>query len=101
MARAPKALTVYFDPVTTIADAEALRAVRDGRASPDQQRTAIDWILQRACRIHSHCFVPHDPHGSAHLEGRRSAGILITNAMKLDAVTAARLAERRAEGEQG
>lgn len=101
MARAPKPLSMYFDPVIEPADAEAVRAFSGGSASGDQQRRAWRWILQRACRMGSHCFVPGDPHGTAFLEGRRSVGVLLTNALRTDGDTVTRLADRRrAQGEQ-
>jgi hypothetical protein len=35
----------------TVTDAHALRALRAGTASEDQQRRALDWILLKACRV--------------------------------------------------
>lgn len=34
-----------------LADAHALRALHEGRATPDQQKRALQWILGRGCLV--------------------------------------------------
>jgi hypothetical protein len=63
-------------PVTE-ADVLAVRAVRAGVASADQQVRAMQWIGVSACRLFEPEFEPGDALQTAHNGGRRYVGILI------------------------
>jgi len=75
--------TAAFDP----ADASAVQAVFDGRADYTQQKRAMKWILESACRIHEMSFV-EDERVTSFNEGQRFVGkqiaeLLLTNVPEL------------------
>lgn len=74
----------YFDPPISPAEQAAVRAVKMGTATADQQRRAFHWIMFKAAGISSHSFMPGDPYGTHFLEGRRSVGVILGNAIKID-----------------
>ena len=55
------------------ADVQAIRALRNGEATPRQQQMALDWMI-RAFGTHDTSFRPGDPYATAFAEGRRHAG---------------------------
>lgn len=46
---AEKPKHAYHPAPWEVHEAEAIQALFEGRASPDQQRTALKWILEGAC----------------------------------------------------
>jgi hypothetical protein len=67
-------------PDVTAAEGMSIKALADGRATPDQQRRALAFIIERICRVDEPSFVL-DQHGgdraSAYVEGRRSVGMTL------------------------
>jgi hypothetical protein len=60
-------------PDYTEADAQAIRALQRGEATPDQQSRALEWMIL-AFGTHDTSFRPGDPHLSAFAEGKRHCG---------------------------
>lgn len=70
----PKWWVQHFDEH----DQRALKALWTGTASPDQQKIAIKWVIQKAAQTFE---ISHDPasqRASDFAEGRRSVGLQIT-----------------------
>lgn len=63
------------------ADAQALRAVWRGDATPDQQKRAIDWLLQ-AFGTYDLSFRSESSRLTDFAEGRRSAGLILLYMLK-------------------
>jgi len=67
-------------------EADAIAALFNGRANPDQQRTAVKWILDDACNLYDLSYRP-GPDGerdTAFAEGRRFVGQQIVKLAKLN-----------------
>jgi len=67
-------------------EAEAIQALFDGRATPDQQRTALKWILDGACALYDLSYRP-GPEGerdTSLAEGRRFVGLQIVKLSRLN-----------------
>jgi hypothetical protein len=47
-------------PDAEAADAHALRALHEGTASPEQQKRALAWVLQKACEVGGMPWWPDD-----------------------------------------
>lgn len=73
-------------PDVTGPEGFAIKAMARGEATAEQQKTAWDFILRRACRIDELSFVV-DAHGgeraSAFVEGRRAVGIALRTIAEL------------------
>lgn len=81
MGRPAKQLDPALYVLPSPAEANALQALHHGRADEHQQRRALDFILQKACRAFSTTF-DRDPRVAALFEGRRQAGLIIINATR-------------------
>ncbi len=64
---------VWAPTLWTDADAYAVKAWADGKATEDQQQRAFRWVLS-AARVYDQSFVPGSPDVSAFLEGHRAVG---------------------------
>lgn len=84
------ALAAPFDEL----EIAAMKALAAGKASEGQQKTALDWIINRAARTYDEPFVPGHGDLSVHLMGRRSVGLQI---VKLINVPAQRLVKPKKE----
>lgn len=71
-------------PRYELADAAAIQALVRGEASQDQQRRAVNWIINAAAATYDMSFSPADPHLTSFAEGRRFAGNQIVKLSKLD-----------------
>lgn len=60
----------------------ALQALSKGEATPDQQKQALDWIINEACRTYDLAYRT-DPHDHAFCTGRVFAGQQIVGALTL------------------
>lgn len=60
----------------------AVQAVANGNATPDQQRQAMAWIINEACRTYDLAYRT-DPHDHAFCTGRMFAGQQIVGALDL------------------
>ena len=81
------------------ADAGAVQALARGDAGPEQQKRALDWIINLACGTYDLSFSPDSDRATSFAEGRRFVGLQI---VKLIRVNLARLrtAQGGAPGEQ-
>jgi hypothetical protein len=66
-----------------VADVAALQAVYHGRASEDQQRRAMQWVIKGAANVQGVSFRPGDSHASAFMEGRRFVAVQILALIEL------------------
>jgi hypothetical protein len=66
------------------ADVSAVQALNRGDASPDAQRRALKWIIERAAMTYDQSFVPGQPDVTQFIEGKRSVGNQIVKLLKLD-----------------
>jgi hypothetical protein len=76
----------HWDAQFARPEANAIRAVAAGTATPDQQRLAIAAIGQKACLIDEISYVPGGPdaeRATIFAEGRRFVGIQIRRACHL------------------
>jgi hypothetical protein len=64
-------------------DIRAIQACVQGAASSDDQKRAIDWIVNVACGTYDEPFLPGQPDVRDYLIGRRSVGLAIVKLMKL------------------
>lgn len=55
----------------------AIRALREGKATADQQKIALDWIMLHASSLHGMSFRSNEPNGTDFHEGRRFVGAQI------------------------
>lgn len=65
----------------------AIKALHRGDATPEQQKKALEWIVQRAAMTHDQSFFPGDPLVTAFIEGRRSVGLQILKLVTTKAET--------------
>lgn len=61
----------------------AVQALARGEASPDQQKAALDWIVNEACRTYDLAYRT-DPHDHAFCTGRMFAGQQIVGTLTLN-----------------
>jgi hypothetical protein len=80
ISRAPVPIPAYEK-----ADAYALQAMWDGRATPDQQMRGMKWIIEKACQTYDMCDKPDKERLAAIFEGRRFAGLQIVKLVKINA----------------
>lgn len=67
-----------------IADVAAIQALNRGEASPDQQRRALEWIVERAAQVGDDAFVPGHAETTQYLIGRQSVGKQVIKLLKLN-----------------
>lgn len=67
----------YFRAEYEIADAAAIQAVAHGRASEEQQKRAIKWIVEAGAMTYDETFHPDSERASAFMQGRRFVGMQI------------------------
>jgi hypothetical protein len=65
-------------------DVAAIKSVRAGVANPDQQRHAIDLIVNGLAGTYDLSFRPDTEHATAFAEGGRFVGLQIVRAMNMD-----------------
>jgi len=65
-------------------DASAIQAIARGDASPEQQRRALDWIINMAAMTYDETFVPGQADVSDFLAGKRSVGTQIVKLLKVN-----------------
>lgn len=66
------------------ADAGAIQALARGDASEDQQRRALEWIINRACATYDMSFHPEGDRATCFAEGKRFVGNQIIKMMKIN-----------------
>lgn len=85
----PRLAPLWAPAGWTAPDAYAVQAVARGEASPDQQKRAFDWIINRAAMTYEEAFWPDNARVTDYVLGRRSVGMQVVKLMKLtpDAIT--------------
>lgn len=68
----------HLPPPYDAADMAALKNLRTGEASPEQQKRALYWILAFACAKESQPYVPGDPIATHVALGKRTVALFIT-----------------------
>lgn len=81
--RATRKAPPFFNVSWEIADASALQALLRGDAEPEQQRRALDWIIQQAAMTYQPTFQPDSDRTTAFAEGRRFVGLKIRELLSL------------------
>ena len=70
----------YEDPLEkpdyVEADVQAIRAVHERRATPEQQKRAFDWLIQ-AYGTYDTSYRPDSERNTIFAEGRRQAGMIL------------------------
>ena len=72
----------YMPPPWEPADATALQALVSGVANPDQQKRAVNWIINCACNTYDLEYRP-DSRDHAFASGRRFVGLEIVKLLKV------------------
>lgn len=68
-------------------DVLALRGLKAGTATPQQQQHAIQWLINVASRMDDLSFRPDSERATAFAEGKRFVGLQIWKALTLDMST--------------
>ena len=66
------------------ADAYAIQALERGMATPEQQKRALKWIVEKACLTYDFCDNPDIERCAAIFDGRRFAGLQIVRLIKIN-----------------
>ncbi len=66
------------------ADMAAFRALHRGEASQEQQKRALDWIIQSAAATYDVSFHPDSARLTDFAEGRRFVGLQVVKLLKLN-----------------
>jgi hypothetical protein len=82
-----------------IEDVGAIKALARGDASPEQQRRAMNWIINKAAMTYQDTYAPPD---SDFFQGRRSVGLQIVKLvnMPVDALNVLRGTHGRSSGSE-
>lgn len=64
-------------------EAQALRSLHLGDATPYQQKLALSLIVKKMCRTRDVLFIPGDPHASAFIAGRAFVGSLVLKILRI------------------
>lgn len=67
-----------------IADAVAIQAVAYGRASEEQQRRAMKYIIETLCGTYDLSYRSANPHDTSFAEGKRHVGLSIVKFVNLN-----------------
>lgn len=88
----------FFRADYELADVSALQALQNGNADADQQKRALDWVLNQASRIKEVTFQPDSDRASAFAEGRRYVGLQIAKLLSLSTRDLLLLEQRNKQG---
>lgn len=81
----PKPVEPWKPPEWQNADAQAVKALARGDATPEQQRRALDWIIREACATYEFAFHPGANDRETNLAlGRQMVGQQIVKLINLD-----------------
>lgn len=67
-----------------LADAMALKALAAGSANEDQQKRALAWILQKACRLNRLSADPASERATCFAEGKRHVGLQLARIVSMN-----------------
>lgn len=76
----------WLPPKYEVADAVALQHLAEGRANPDMQKRALNWIINQAANTYDLSFRPGGYDGvreTDFAEGRRFVGLEIVKLLKV------------------
>jgi hypothetical protein len=74
----------YLQPAAYgVHEAASIQALQAGTATPHQQKTALDWIINAAAGAYDLSFSPDSDRGTAFAEGRRFVGLQIVKLTKI------------------
>lgn len=74
----------YVPPDWEPADVSAIQALVRGDATPDQQRRAVDYIINDIADTYGLSYRPESDRDTAFAEGKRFVGLQIVKATKLN-----------------
>lgn len=78
-----EAPAAFAPPPWDLPDASAMQALARGDATPEQQKRALDWIIQKACGTYDLDYRP-DAREHAFVSGRRFVGLEIVKLLKVN-----------------
>lgn len=73
----------WHPPLYEPVDIRAIQALAKGDASEDEQKRALDWIINNAAATYDEPFRPGETDVMAYMLGRRSVGLAIVKMVKL------------------
>ena len=73
----------WHPPLYEKKDIRAIQALAQGKATEQDQRTALDWIINIAAASYDEPFRPGQPDVRDYMLGRRSVGLAIVKLIKL------------------
>lgn len=68
----------------SIAEVSAMQAVERGEATPEQQKLAIAWWINKCAATYDLSYRPGDPHDTSFAEGRRFCGLQAVKLLKIN-----------------
>jgi hypothetical protein len=74
----------YIPPAWEPADVSAIQALQRGNATPDQQRRALDYLINTMCATYDLSYRPESDRDTAFAEGRRFVGLQLVKMTKLN-----------------
>lgn len=85
MSKALKPVEPWKPPQWQNADAQSLKALKRGDATPEQQRRALEWIIREACGTYDFAFRPGANDRETNLAlGRQMVGQQVVKLINLD-----------------
>lgn len=75
----------FYPAAYTEFDIASIKALFDGKASEQQQKNAVHWILFEACKIGDLCYRPDSARDTDFAEGKRFVGLQIVKLTKIPA----------------
>lgn len=63
--------------VPTLVEARAIQALKEGKATGEQQKAALNYVFVGCCRAGLEDLIPGQPDTSAYLQGRKSVMLQI------------------------
>jgi hypothetical protein len=81
--KASRAQGPHIPPDWEVADASAIQALVDGIAEPDQQKRALNWIIEKAAGTYEFNFYPSD-RDTCFALGRAFVGQQIVKLMRIN-----------------
>lgn len=83
-ARKPPAGAPWAPTPWEPADVGAIQALAAGEATPEQQKRALTWIVERACDTYGMSYRPDSDRDTTFAEGKRYVGLQVVKMTKLN-----------------
>lgn len=80
----PKPRAPWMPADWDLADASAIQGLNAGTATPEQQKRALKWLIESACRTYDQTYFPGDPRDSDFAQGRRTVGLEIVKMLHVN-----------------